>query len=233
MLLPSRLRETTLGDLLATLHRAYASGVLELVEPHRRHTIHLRRGLVQAVECSERAHRFGDLAADTGLCARSDVERASREARARGWRIGHHLVTTGAMSALARDRVLDAQRARRLDALYAVSDADLRFHAARPLPPGSAEQSPMEARETFFGRARRRDHGRTTAHTSLRAAALATLGLSSDATESQVRSRYRERVRELHPDSGAPSANETERLRRVSELRAVIDAYRTLTRARA
>lgn len=231
MLLPSRLRETTLGDLLATLHRAYASGVLELVEPHRRHSIHLRRGLVQAVECSERAHRFGDLAADTGLCARSDVERASREARARGWRIGHHLVTTGAMTARARDRVLDAQRARRLDALYALSDADLRFHAARTLPPGSAEQTPMEARETFFGRARRRDRGRATrpAH---REAALALLGLAVDATDAQVRARYRERVRALHPDS-APSASEADRARQVSELRAVIEAYRMLTRPRA
>ncbi len=230
MLLPSRLRETTLGDLLASLHRAFASGVLELLEADRRHAIHLRRGLVQAVECSERAYRFGDLAAETGLCPRADVERASREARARGRRIGHHLVTVGTLSAQARDRVLDAQRARRLDALYALSDADLRFHAARPLPPGASEHTPMDARETFHGRARRRDRGRPGAAASpSRLAALAALGLSGDCSDAQVRARYRERVRALHPDRARPTS-ERERRSQLAELRAVIDAYRALNR---
>lgn len=230
MNLPSRLRETTLGDLLASLHRAYASGVLELVEADRRHAIHLRRGLVQAVECSERAHRFGDLAADTGLCPRADVERASREARARGWRIGHHLVTTGSLSPQSRDRVLDAQRARRLDALYALGDAELRFHAARPLPPGSSEQVPMDARETFHGRLRRRDRTqRPAGRASSRQAALAALGLTAEASDDEIRSRYRARVRALHPDH-APTENDRARQRQVSELRAVIEAYRVLVR---
>ncbi len=230
MLLPSRLRETTLGDLLASLHRAYASGVLELVEPGRRHAIHLRRGLVLAVECSDRAHRFGDLAADAGLCPRASVERASREARATGARIGQHLVARGVMTHAARDRVLDAQRARRLDALYALADADLRFHAARPLPPGGAEQPPMSARETFHGRARRRERARATGplrgdrHRALRA-----LGLDESSSAGDVRARYRERVAALHPDH-AHDVDERERARRVAELRAVIDAYRVLSR---
>jgi DnaJ domain len=230
MLLPARLRETTLGDVLASLHRTYASGVLELVEADRRHAIHLRRGLVQAVECSERAHRFGDLAADTGLCPRAEVERASREARARGWRIGHHLVTTGSLSPQSRDRVLDAQRARRLDALYALGDAELRFHTARPLPPGSSEQDPMNARETFHGRVRRRDRGGSVApRPGARLAALGALGLTGDATDDEIRARYRARVRALHPDH-APASTERERQHQVVELRAVIEAYRVLIR---
>ncbi len=230
MLLPTRLRETTLGDLLAALHRAYASGVLELVVPGRHHAIHLRRGLVQAVECSERSHRFGDLATDTGLCPRDAVEHASREAFARNTRIGQHLVARGVLSPATRDRVLQAQRARRLDALYGLADADLRFHAARPLPPGSAEQSPMSAGEAFHGRARRRDRVRAPTHPGGdRRRALRVLGLDEATTPTQLRARYRERVTALHPDH-AVNLDERERERRVAELRAVIDAYRSLLR---
>jgi hypothetical protein len=228
MLLPSRLRETTLGDLLAALHRAYASGVLELVVPGRRHAIHLRRGLVHAVECSEGAHRFGDLATDSGLCPRNAVEHASREAIARNTRIGQHLVARGVLTPASRDRVLQAQRARRLDTLYGLADADLRFHVARPLPPGSAEQSPMSAGEAFHGRARRRD--RAPVHISGdRRRALRVLGLDESTTPTQLRARYRERVTALHPDH-AGNLDEHERELRVAELRAVIEAYRALLR---
>jgi len=51
MQLPGRLRSTTLGDLLGTLHRARSTGTLELAEFHgRTHRVHLSRGLVVAVE---------------------------------------------------------------------------------------------------------------------------------------------------------------------------------------
>src|SRR5580704_5261133 len=51
MQLPGRLRSTTLGDLLGALHRAAATGTLELVEDRgRAHRVHLTRGLVAAVE---------------------------------------------------------------------------------------------------------------------------------------------------------------------------------------
>ena len=226
MFLPSRLRDTTLGDLLATLHRGYATGVLELVEPQRRHTIHLRRGLVHAVECSERAWRLGDLLTAAGLCARDVVERASREARARDQRSGHRLVAERAVSHAQRDEALGAQRARRLESLYGVADAELRFHPARPLPPGVVEQHPMSARETFFERARRRDRGRGGAK-GARGEALAVLGLGAEATLAEVRARYRERVRALHPDL-APVEGEAQQGRRVAELKAVLDAYRAL-----
>lgn len=231
MFLPPRLRDTTLGDLLATLHRGYATGVLELVEPAHRHTIHLRRGLVQAVESTARAWRLGDLVTDAGLCARDAVERASREARRLDQRIGQRLVAERRLSHAQRDEALGAQRARRLDALYALPDAELRFHPARPLPPGVAEQAPMSAREAFFQRARRRDRGgRAGARAEgrgARAEALAALGLGPEATLDAVRGRYRERVRALHPDL-APTGSEAERARRVAELKAVLDAYRAL-----
>jgi len=59
MTLPSRLGETTLGDLLAALRRAHATGTLELIEPDRVHHLHLRGGAVQAVESSADPRRFG------------------------------------------------------------------------------------------------------------------------------------------------------------------------------
>src|ERR1700761_9316566 len=59
MQLPGRLSSSTLGDLLGALHRARVTGLLELGEirgprgrtvPGRLHRVHLREGLVAAVE---------------------------------------------------------------------------------------------------------------------------------------------------------------------------------------
>ncbi|MDB4929586.1 MAG: hypothetical protein JWM10_2070, partial [Myxococcaceae bacterium] len=134
MTLPSRLGETTLGDLLAALRRARATGTLELVEPARVHHVHLRAGAVQAVESDADARRFGDLAVAAGLATRTAVEGAWGVGRARGFRIGQSLVWRRVVSPSARDRVLDAQRLARLDSLYGVGDAALRFRSARALP---------------------------------------------------------------------------------------------------
>lgn len=58
MNLPGKLRHSTLGDLLGTLHRAGLSGVLALRELRgatagRCHKIHLQRGLIVAVETAD------------------------------------------------------------------------------------------------------------------------------------------------------------------------------------
>jgi len=51
MLLPGRLRATTLGDLFGTIHRARATGTLELTEDRgRSHRIHWTLGRIIAVE---------------------------------------------------------------------------------------------------------------------------------------------------------------------------------------
>lgn len=224
MQLPARLRDTTLGDLLATLHRGYASGVLELTEGGRTHAVHLRRGLVHAVEGIATDIRFGDLATRAGVCARPVVEGAAYEARTRGWRIGHQLVAHRAMSLVTRDRLLSAQRAQRLEALYALDDATLRFHPnAAPLPAGSTEQLPMNPRETFHGRARRRERGARQRPPEHIVRCLAVLGLAPEASSAEVRARYRERVRALHPDRGGV-CDEAQ----LAALRAVLDAWKTL-----
>ena len=223
MTLPSRLGDTTLGDLLADLRRAHATGTLELVEAAQVHRVHLRAGAVQAVESSADARRFGDLAVAAGLASRSAVEGAWGVGRDRGFRIGQSLVWRRVVSSAARDRVLDAQRLARLDSLFRVGDAALRFRSARALPEGTAEQAPLGATETFHGRPRRRDHGRSAADPA-RVEALAALGFERDPGAAALRRRFQELVLALHPDRHPHDDSRA----RVDRLRAVIAAYRLL-----
>ena len=223
MTLPSRLGETTLGDLLAALRRAHATGTLELIEPDRVHHLHLRSGAVQAVESSADPRRFGDLAVAAGLASRLAVESAWGVGRARGFRIGQSLVWRRVVSSSARDRVLDAQRLARLDSLYRVRDAALRFRSARALPEGTAEQAPLGAHETFHGRPRRRDHSRC-ATDPARVEARSTRGFDHDPGAAGLRRRVQEVVLALHPDRHPDDASRA----RVDRLRAVISAYRLL-----
>jgi len=77
MHLPGRLRTTTLGDLLGALHRAAATGTLELVEDRgRTHRIHVSSGSVVAVELDGAAPSLAEIlrrdrAADDDLLRRS------------------------------------------------------------------------------------------------------------------------------------------------------------------
>src|SRR5262245_26833803 len=62
MHLPGRLKATTLGDILGSLHRGGASGTLELVEPSgRTHRVHVANGLVTAVEVDRAAASLGEI----------------------------------------------------------------------------------------------------------------------------------------------------------------------------
>lgn len=226
MQLPARLREATLGDILASLYRARASGVLELGSPQGSHAVHLRGGLVHAVEGA--APRFGDLAADLGVAQPVAIERAWRADRG-AHRIGQCLVAARVISLVARDRVLDEQRARRLDALFGIADATVRFRPARRLPDGAAEQPPMLASRVIRGRPRGRDRGASTRPVDpARAAALDALGLPPTASFAEARARFRALVVELHPDRDVASPRGEGREQR---LRAVLDAWRSLCRA--
>jgi DnaJ-domain-containing protein 1 len=227
MQIASRLRDTTLGDLLAQLYRARATGVLELIEPRARHAIHLRRGFVQAVESERAALRLGDIATRLWGVARPAVERARMFAQGRGLRIGHALVATHVIGASQLDALLAEQQRARLEMLYALDDAELRFRVARPLPKGAAEQSPLEAKDTFFGRPRKRprasgeDEGdRATRQTqpARGAAHRSTTTSASGRSRATVAHRFANEYATLGLD---PSADE----------RAVRDAYRALVLA--
>jgi hypothetical protein len=222
MLVPSHLRDTTLGDLLAMLHRNFASGVLEINDDECCYAIHLRRGLVCAVDVSDRSLRFGGVAVAYKACDSHVIEQLARAETVRPLRLGQRLVMAGVLSARDRDDVLQTQRSKRLEALFYVEDAELRFGDVRVLPPGSAELAPMSAREVFFGRRRRRDGA-----SLMRRHALEVLGLNARATIAEVRERYRERVAMLHPDHTG-HLDQATREAMLCELRAVIEAYRAL-----
>lgn len=250
MQLVSHLGQTTLGDLLALLHRAGASGVLELIEPHARHAIHLRRGFVQAVESDAVASRLGDVAARFGGVSRPLVERARMFAHDRGLRIGQALVATHAIRPGALDDLLAAQQRERLERLYELQEAEVRFRVARPLPPGASEQSPLPPREMFHGRPRKFDRDaapRPEARASQRpprppptpgsdsrafhkgdpTVAYRVLGVDSGADAKTLRAAFKRLVLELHPDR-APDASADDKVTRGRKLMAVVEAYRSL-----
>lgn len=248
MNLPIRLRETTLGDVLAVLHREGASGVLELVEPKRRHAVHLRRGEVRAVECALATLRFGDVAVASGVVQREVIETFWFNDRPSGQRIGQCLVGRRLMTPLQRDHLLDTQRLERLRMLYKLPDAMLRFHPATPLPDGAAEQAPLRAREVFHNTPRARDtiaettksasEGASTNATvpeerdPRRRRALEALGLPMTATGEELRRRYKTLLLELHPDR-AQRLDDRDRAARMTRLLRVMEAYQLLSRATA
>jgi hypothetical protein len=246
MQIASRLRDTTLGDLLAELHRAQATGVLELIERRGRHAIHLRRGFVQAVESESAVVRLGDVAARRWGISRPAVERARMYAHARGLRIGHALVATRVIAAAQLDALLAEQQRARLELLYSLRDAELRFRVARPLPAGAAEQTPLEARDAFFGRPRKRErdseHTQSSPPPSARRPAVtraahhrhieeyALLGVSPDSDPRAVRDAFRALVLALHPDR-AHGVSDHERDTRARRLVEVVRAYKTVSAA--
>ena len=256
MQIASRLRDTTLGDLLAQLHRENASGVLELIEPRARHAIHLRRGFVQAVESESAMLRLGDVATRFWGIGRPLVERARMFAHARGMRMGHALVATQAIHPGQLDGLLAEQQRARLEGLYALKDAEIRFRVARPLPTGAAEQTPLEARETFYGRPRKEprdgaDPAGSNTHTQStregkthrqpkvtatrdawhpQSSEYALLGLRPGCDEKSMRDAFRSLVMDLHPDR-AHGLSDAERDARARRLVDVVRAYRSLTNA--
>ncbi len=249
MQLSSRLRDTTLGDLLALMHRNNASGVLELLESRSRHAIHLRRGYVQAVESECATLRLGDVATRRWGIGRISVERARMYAHSKGIKIGQALVALRVIEANQLDALLAEQQRARLEMLYGLRDAELRFRVSRPLPLGAAEQNPLGVRDTFYGRPRKqarsasassppptppRSHTTATHTTYARVSShpfakeYAELGVSLDADATMIRKSFRELVLHLHPDR-AQQLSAQEREIRAQRLVSVIRAYRTVS----
>jgi hypothetical protein len=214
MILPGRLRATTLGDVLGALHRAGVTGTLELVEvgAPARHFVHFERGLVNGVQTSRGRVPLGELLARDGLVARERlVELATWQAALPHKRIGRVLVERGITSPTLVCRALRRQCQRQLEALFEIADAEVRFHAPRPRG-RSDGLAPLGPDEFLYGRRRAREgqspapaaeassRGRPSRIDSERARALRVLGIREGADARSVARAFRKLAAEAHPD---------------------------------
>ena len=233
MNLPGRLRSTTLGDLFGQLHRARADGILELVEATgagagRAHRVFFAGGLVDDVQTSLPAPRLGELLSREGVLPREALSRLTRRLIAEPHRRSGEILVEEKLAS-GQDVVsgLRRQLRLRLEALFRLSEALIRFHVRSPR---AATLSPDEAlgpREFLHDRPRARPSR------SLRSApmdaAYRVLGLGPGADDEAVQRAFRRLARDVHPDRH-PDASPEERARLLSRFAELSQAYHTLTR---
>ncbi|MEP7051957.1 MAG: DnaJ domain-containing protein [Pseudomonadota bacterium] len=248
MQLPGRLRLTTLGDLLGALHRACASGTLELVEVEgvrsgKSHRVYFEAGLVEDVDTSLSHPRLGEILARDGLLSMSALARLARRlVEQPGKRVGEILVEEGLGSADLVAAALRRQRTSRLEALYSLSEALIRFHVPRPR--SGFRPAPLSPREFLHGRPRARGQARSRAsdrgpfRSSARAAsalgisepqlaAYRVLGVPLGASPRDVQRAFRKLAAEQHPDR-FPQATPAEKKLHLSRFAALSAAYHAL-----
>lgn len=235
MFLPGRLRSTTLGDLLGTLHRARVSGELELIgrDPPfvgHRHRISVRDGLVTDVRTVLPVPPLGEvLLGEGGLTEEQHQQLLGALRLQRGRRVGEIAIGLGLVS---RDRIASAlgkQIRLRLDALFELRDADVRFH---PLPRGEERRGRLGPSEFLHGRRRARENqspDRTVNAPSDPALSRAfqLLGLAPSAARTDVRRAFRRLASTAHPDlhTHLPAAQRRALESRLTELS---QAYHTI-----
>jgi len=235
MLLPGRLRSTTLGDLLGTIHRARASGTLELTEDRgRSHRIHWTEGRVVAVEVDGFAISLGDILRRDQSVGDELLRRSVLRAIASQRLLGEVLVTDFKVAPSLVATALRRQIVQRLNQLDTMVDAHVRFRVAVRAPSTKLNQ-PLEPADFLRGRRRARDASKTPPPASTRQskppseryAALHLLGLPADADAATIKQTYRRLVRTYHPDLH-PGATDAERSKLAERFSAVTQAYQRL-----
>jgi DnaJ domain/Domain of unknown function (DUF4388) len=236
MQLPGRLRLTSLGDVLGALHRAQASGTLELREERGvTHRIYFAQGMITQVETDLYRQRLGDLLARQGFVgARALARLARRLLEGPTQRVGEILLEEGFVSDEVLSAGLRRQLRSKLDALFQLQDAQLAFRVPRP---HEGHRAPLSPGEFLHGRPRARPRARSDASSrskhSLRASgatpsdAYALLGLRPGADRAAVQQAFRRLARSLHPDSH-PHASSEERARLLSRFAELSAAYHAL-----
>lgn len=198
--------------------------MLELVEREglgagRAHRIHFDSGLIDEVETSLSAPRVGDVLLGRGAVSKVALARAGQRSSRR---IGEVLVAERAVSASVLQEALRSQLGLRLEALFQLKDAFVRFHVRRGFRRDANRPEPLRAEEFLKGRPRKRGgSGRAVrAISASERAALRILGLPLSADSAAVRSAFRRRARELHPDRHPHAGPEfrAELLKRFAEL---------------
>ena len=249
MQLPGRLRLTTLGDLLGSLHRAAASGTLELVEVEgaragRSHRVFFAGGLIDDVDTSLDCPRLGEILAREGSLSMSGLARVARRLLEQpSKRVGEILVEEGLGTADRVAAALRQQRAARLEALYSLSEALIRFHVPRPR--AGFRPAPLLPREFLHGRPRARNRARPRGHERFNfrpaprvqpplpridaseLAASRALGVDASAGASDVQRAFRKLAAEWHPDR-FPHASPSEKARLLSQFAKLSAAYHLL-----
>jgi hypothetical protein len=242
MQLPGRLRSTTLGDLLGALHRARATGTLELAEFHgRTHRIHLARGLVVAVELDGPVPSLAEELRRQGAIADDVLKRSLLRAIASRRLHGEVLVRDFKLSPALIDTALRRQLLTRLGVIERLTDAQLVFRVTVRPPRGALLDDPLRPPEFLSGRRRTRDkHPGSGASPQARRvappaasfdpghlAALRVLGVAPGADATAIKRAYRQLARSYHPDLH-PQASDDERRHLAERFVEVTAAYQTL-----
>jgi hypothetical protein len=190
----------------------------------RSHRVHLNGGLVGSVDTALRVDRLGEILERAGFLE-SGVARllTRRLAELPHKRAGEILIDARLASPTAVTAALRHQLRSKLDALFQLPDARVKFHVARPMP-DARQVVPLSPREFLYGRLRKRDavstpgsgrgstspwaHGHRPNDASAspgrqvptRARALELLGLGPTADQDAVRQAFRRLAAQVHPD---------------------------------
>src|SRR6201999_1146730 len=123
------------------------------------HRVFFERGLVEDVDTTLSHPRLGEILARDGLLSMSALSRVARRlVEQPGKRVGEILVEEGLGSADLVAAALRRQRTSRLEALYSLSEALIRFHVPRPR--SGFRPAPLSPREFLHGRPRARGQTR-------------------------------------------------------------------------
>jgi hypothetical protein len=240
MRLPGRLKSTTVGDLLGTLHREHGSGTLELVEASgRTHRVHLARGLVTAVDLDRASPSLAEMLRREDAVDEETLRRSLLRALASQKLHGTVLVDEFRVSPSVVDLALRRQIQTRLAALENLQDAQILFRVAVRPPRGALFEQPLRAVEFLHGRRRARDrevwsgsarpepYVAGAREDAARAHARRLLGLSGTEDEAAIKRAFRKLARELHPDTH-PTATDEERRELSARFSEVNAAYQSL-----
>ena len=219
MLLPGRLRDTTLGDVLGTLVRARATGHLTLIDDQgRSHKILVREGFVHDVETTF-GPRLGELL--------DEAESFAHRAAQAEVRLGEYLLQAGQVTPEHLSAALRRLHLLKLDRLFQLKEASIRFHVARPRATDATPAPTLSAPEFLQGRPRKRRGGVRLRRAPTRSEALRVLGLEEGADPEEIKRAFRLLAQACHPDRFPESSAET-RTRLIVQFSELSQAYHAL-----